>query len=178
MKLLVSQLPEGETAFHFESPKEGWIQEVIRHVARDGYEVQGTLQLDVKLTKWEPDYYLRGKTQFNVSQVCARCAEGFVLPVTHSFDVALAHLESAKALSPPPGDDGDELDITYFEGPELDLGPLLEEQFFLSLPYQALCRADCRGICQQCGKNKNSGDCGCRPPGLNPFSQLQQMRLQ
>ena len=174
MKLLVSQMIEGETAFHFVSDKDGWVREVLHRVEKRGYHVLETMRLDVKLTKFEPDYYLRGQLQFDIEQTCARCADNFKMPVQHRFDVALAHVSVPKvnrfALS-------EESDVNFFEGNEIDLAPLVEEQFFLSIPYQAFCNPGCKGMCQKCGQNLNGGACDClKANPLTPFSVLQEYK--
>lgn len=177
MKLVISQLSEGENRFHFESPKDGWVKTVIAEVGKGGYRVKSEMEIDLNLTKLEPDYYLRGKMKFGVEQNCDRCAEGFVLPVDHSFDVALAHV-SVKAKKAELTDESEELDINFFEGNEIELVPVIEEQFFLSLPYQSICREECKGICQQCGKNLNVAECACQKNRkLTPFSVLQSYKL-
>ncbi len=178
MKLPISQLPEGDSSFHFESPKDSWVQDLIRDIAKRGYQVVGPMKLDLKLTKLEPDYYLRGVVQFSVTQVCARCAESFPLPVQQPFHVAMAHVAHDRHHKAEVAEESDELDVNYFEGPDINLAPVIEEQFFLSLPYQSLCRPNCRGVCQQCGKNLNLEDCGCKAmEAPHPFSKLKEFRL-
>jgi len=48
-------------------------------------------------------------------------------------------------------------------GDQLDLMPLARDAILLSLPLAPLCRQDCAGLCQTCGKNRNEGPCGCLP---------------
>lgn len=178
MKLLVTQLAEGENAFRFSSEKDGWLADVVTHVRAKGYDVKSNLDVDANLTKLEPDYYLRGQMRFEIEQTCARCAENFVLPIRHAFEVALAHVSTAKVSRDALSEESEELDVNFFEGPEIDLGPIVQEQFFLSLPYQSLCRPGCRGVCQRCGKNLNGGECGCsKASPLSPFSVLQDLKV-
>lgn len=177
MKLLISQLLEGENAFQFNSAKEGWVTDVIHRVEKRGYQVNGPMLIDLRLTKLEPDYYLRGQLVFNIQQTCARCAENFPMPIRQPFEIALAHISNAKVNKVGLSEESEELDVNFFEGNEIDLSPIVEEQFFLSIPYQSLCRPDCKGMCQQCGSNRNTVDCKCgsiTPP--NPFSVLQQLK--
>ena len=54
----------------------------------------------------------------------------------------------------------------------------MREQIVLGLPLKPLCREDCRGRCPSCGKNRNTGPCGCPPaeepgdPRLAPLRKL------
>lgn len=44
---------------------------------------------------------------------------------------------------------------------KLDTEAFLFQEILVNLPVKVLCKADCRGICIKCGKNLNTGDCGC-----------------
>lgn len=54
-----------------------------------------------------------------------------------------------------------ELDEFLYEGNILDLREIVQEQVILALPLAPLCREDCRGLCAACGRNLNTGACGC-----------------
>ena len=178
MKLPITKLNEGENPFDFDSYRDGWLREVVHRVEKQGYRVEGKLSAKLNLTKLEPDYYLKGRLDFDVHQQCARCAEGFALPIHHSFDVALAHVSQVKIRGSELTEESEELDINFFEGHEIDLTPIIEEQFFLSIPYQAVCKTDCQGMCQSCGKNLNNGPCTCAQASkVNAFSVLQDYKL-
>jgi uncharacterized protein len=177
MKLMVSQMAEGENSFHFDSLQDKWLAEAVVGWQSREMQVEGPVVVDVKVTKLEPDYYLKGKLGMTLRLACARCAESFTSPVQHGFDLALAHVAQARGRQVTLAEESEELDISFFEGNELDIEPLLAEQFVLSLPYRALCRPDCRGMCQRCGKNLNLGDCGCRAENpLNPFAVLKNIK--
>jgi len=173
MELLISQLHEGENAFKFDSQKDAWLGEVLSAVEKEGYKMLSPFKVDLSLTKFEPDYYLKGAMNFSVEQTCARCAEVFPMAVNHPFAIALAHATSGK-IKPELSEDSEELDVNFFDGNEIDLNPILGEQFFLSIPYQSLCRTDCKGVCQTCGANLNTKKCDCtQVDALNPFSVLE-----
>jgi uncharacterized protein len=66
-------------------------------------------------------------------------------------------------------EDGDELsaedlDVLYYDDFVVPFDPLIEEQLQLELPMKELCRADCRGLCPQCGADRNAAPCDCTPP--------------
>ena len=44
---------------------------------------------------------------------------------------------------------------------EVDISEDIRSELLLELPMILLCREDCRGLCPVCGKNLNSGSCGC-----------------
>jgi len=177
--LMVSQMLEGENAFHFSSKKDDWMKTVVHDAEKLGILFSGPLDVDLKITKLEPDFYLKGELKFSATLPCARCAESVPLPVKHGFELALAHVTASQARHNEAAlaEESDELDINFFQGNEIALGAILAEQIVLSIPYKALCRPDCRGICQSCGKNLNQGDCACVAANpLNPFTALKQLK--
>src|ERR1043165_4272431 len=58
----------------------------------------------------------------------------------------------------------DDLDVFPFDGERIDLEPLLREQFVLAVPYAPLCAETCKGLCPQCGIDRNTASCTCEPP--------------
>ena len=65
----------------------------------------------------------------------------------------------------------------FYEGGGVELNDVLREFVLLSLPMQRLCRAECRGMCPVCGKNRNLSDCGCQPePADDRWAALKSIR--
>ena len=62
----------------------------------------------------------------------------------------------------------DDLSTSFYEDETIDLGQLIREQFYLSLPMKPLCRPDCRGLCPDCGTDLNAGACGCVERTVDP----------
>jgi uncharacterized protein len=58
----------------------------------------------------------------------------------------------------------EDLDVFPFDGERIDLEPLFREQFVLAIPYAPLCAEDCKGLCPQCGIERNTATCTCEPP--------------
>lgn len=173
MKVNVRHLKEGENLLSYDSRKDPALREVADHLGTQGYRLEKGLAASLKLTKIDPDLYLEGTIGFSVERDCSRCAESFWLPISHSFSMTFSKSEADQS----PKEETEALDVTLFSDDELQLGPPIEEQFVLSLPYQSLCRPDCKGICQDCGKNKNAGDCRCvRKDSDSPFAILEKVR--
>ena len=100
------------------------------------------------------------------SAPCDRCG----LPTETEYKVTLE-----KSLAPEiAGEDNDE--IILVEDLKLDLDELVYTEVVVNLPYKHLCREDCKGLCQSCGKNLNDGPCGCATktgdPRLQALSKL------
>ena len=48
-----------------------------------------------------------------------------------------------------------EAEISYYQGEGLLLEDVLREQVLLAVPFRAICRENCKGICPHCGANLN-----------------------
>lgn len=178
MKLNTSQISPGENLLAFSSPKDAWLTALMARVSERGYEFKSPLYVELSLTKLEPDYYMKGILKCSITRECARCAEVFTMPLTQRFEIAFTQSNSRRIRSKLDAADTDELDINFFEGHEIDLSPVIEEQFFLAIPFQSICKADCKGICQKCGINRSHKDCGCVPEiALHPFETLKGFQL-
>lgn len=70
-----------------------------------------------------------------------------------------------------------DLDLFPFDGETVDLEPLLREHLVLAVPYAPLCREDCKGLCPQCGIDRNTGTCVCEKPGDPRFAALKGLKL-
>lgn len=179
MKLQVSQLQEGDNAVEFLADKNASLRKMVERLGKNGQTVKDNLRAKLQITKLEPNYYLRGRMQFLLEPECSRCAESFPFPVDHNFELGLVHLANGKPQRTTTlAEESEELDLNWFSDNELDLEPILEEQFYLSLPAQPLCQPECKGICQTCGTNLNEGTCGCsKKRGDNPFGVLNKLKI-
>ena len=45
-------------------------------------------------------------------------------------------------------------------GDQIDVEPLVREAVTLDLPLAPLCEEECRGLCPECGADRNEADCG------------------
>ena len=119
---------------------------------------------------------IRGKLSVQMEADCDRCLEAVKLPLDSDFDlfyrpVALASHAHELAI------DEAESEMGFYDGSGVQLEEVLREHILLSLPMQHVCSEGCRGICPQCGKNRNQGDCGCEAkPGDDRWSALRSMK--
>uniref|UniRef100_E6QKU1 Protein containing DUF177 n=1 Tax=mine drainage metagenome TaxID=410659 RepID=E6QKU1_9ZZZZ len=113
------------------------------------------------------DIRLRGSFQGEFQVPCARCVE----PVRHAlaadFDLlfrpqGVDDIGSERAISPQ------ETEIGYYEGGGISLEDVLREQVLLALPARTLCKPDCKGLCPDCGQNRNHVACDCEANRSDP----------
>ena len=105
------------------------------------------------------------KAEFDLTTRCDRCFEPLVKHMSLSFTHGLA-VELAN-------DENDD----YIETPDytLELDEVVASDILLNYPSKILCRADCKGLCPECGADLNKGGCGClRSNGDPRFDILDQ----
>jgi uncharacterized protein len=143
----------------------------------DSFRVAVPVSLEIDITKDKEHFQLAGTVQTVLELPCGRCLELFTLPVEARFDLRYQpHThntgEGEREI------EEDDLATAFYEHDEIDLGQLMREQFYLSLPMKPLCRDDCRGLCLVCGGNLNRDSCGCtrtwEDPRLAPLKSLQK----
>ncbi len=102
---------------------------------------------------------------FDAVAPCDRCAE---LTEKH-FDVPVEHI-LVTALNNEENDE-----FILLSGMRFETDDLIREDIILALPSSYLCREDCKGVCQYCGKNLNTGSCNCRAPADPRLDALRQL---
>lgn len=117
--------------------------------------------------------FAAGTFRGELTVACSRC----INPVTLHLEETLRMTFMPRGEIPddddePAGDDDaeglevsdEDLDVFPFDGERIDLEPLLREQFVLAIPYAPLCAETCKGLCPQCGIDRNTATCTCEPP--------------
>lgn len=94
---------------------------------------------------------LKINVEFTYTRNCDRCFDEFSRELSFTFN--------HKLVADLTNDDNDD----YIETPDykLELDDLVISDIILNLPSKNLCKEDCKGLCQKCGKNLNEGDCSC-----------------
>lgn len=98
---------------------------------------------------------LNAEVSFLFSGVCDRCAEDVNKQMGFSVNKILVRELANDA-------DADSDEYIVLENGILDLDDYIREEVQLFLPSKILCKPDCKGLCSNCGKNLNLGDCDCK----------------
>lgn len=97
-----------------------------------------SLKTQLKAQMTQGEIVVTGKVKTTLNLKCARCLESFDRP----YEIRLAEVF---------GLDQEEFDVTGE----------IREAVLIDLPYKALCRESCKGLCATCGKNRNQPGCNC-----------------
>ena len=110
-------------------------------------------------------------TSVDYTAACARC----LTPVSGEFTFDLEKTVAPRDLL--ENLDEDRLDdYAIIEDGFLDMDEQLRAQLEMEFPARFLCREDCRGLCQRCGKNLNEGECNCEVKEIDPrLAPLQKL---
>ena len=65
-------------------------------------------------------------------------------------------------------ENGENDEIILLQDFKLDLYELCFTEVVLAMPSKHLCKEDCKGLCSQCGKNLNEGECSCEKKQIDP----------
>ena len=110
---------------------------------------------------------MEGQVRTTIHGICDRCAGSFDREVTFPIDVVL--------VTELANEENEDEWVFPLEGDSADLDDIVRTVFVLSLDSKLLCKEDCKGICQRCGKNLNDGPCNCQKE-LDPrFAALKQL---
>jgi uncharacterized protein len=108
------------------------------------------VELDLRLESVVEGVLVTGSASATATGACVRCLDAVDLPVDVAFQELFAYADRA-AHHREVGADEDETEGHTLEGDLFDLEPVLRDAVVPALPFQPVCRADCPGLCSECG---------------------------
>ena len=137
---------------------------------RQLYRIEGGIAYKLNLTNTGSGVLLQGTAKAAGTSECARCLEDA------AFEVE-GDVEGYYLLNPTEEELqqlDDEITAVGSDG-MVDLWGHVTAAIIFELPQVLLCKADCAGLCPDCGINLNEGSCNCAQ-GIkpdHPFAGLQ-----
>lgn len=104
------------------------------------------LDLDLRLESVSEGVLVTGTITAPVRGECGRCLD----PVAQDMSVDVCELYAYRDSTTDVTTEEDE--VHRLDGDLLDLLPVVRDSIVLGLPLTALCRADCAGLCPDCGQ--------------------------
>ncbi|MGS0764181.1 YceD family protein [Syntrophomonas curvata] len=141
--------------FYFDTPgSDGYLEE-------SGGEYRENLEVKGLVEKSGKHYRAHGQVKTALELQCSRCLESFYYPVVAQFQL---NLVESKYQAEYFRDE----DVVFFSSDEVEIQPYVEGLIFSEIPLTPLCSPNCKGICQQCGINRNMAQCQCLYENTDP----------
>ena len=113
------------------------------------------------------EVFVNGHVETRAQVECDRCLQPVETPVNTDF--ALEYMTGSEYESGTAAELTEaEMSVSVFDGEAVDVDEIVKEQIVLAVPTRMLCREDCKGICPECGADRNRGDCNCTTNDIDP----------
>ena len=113
------------------------------------------------------EVFVNGHIETRAQVECDRCLQQVETPVSADFE--LEYITGTEyAASQAAELTENDMSVSVFDGEAIDVDEIVKEQILLAVPTRMLCRPDCKGICPDCGIDKNKGDCACGADEVDP----------
>lgn len=141
--LLSKKNRKKEISLSFELEPFEFEGEEIRAIENVNVEGLGISEKDVILIEAS----VKTKLKLN----CSRCLDTFIYPIDIDIE---ERFTKSKELQ-------EDEELIFVEDDTLDIIQIVENCIISTLPIKRLCKEDCKGLCSQCGTNKNIKECQC-----------------
>ncbi len=154
LKIRISGLSNGLYEYHFSSdPVELGLRE----------NFTSPVEVHVELDKTTGQLYLKMQIRTTGHFNCDRCVDEFEQAISCAYNMFYVYneFETGKYES-------EEVQVISTDTVHLDLTEDVRQMTMLSVPLKLLCVEDCRGLCPQCGTNRNKESCSCKIEASDP----------
>ena len=122
----------------------------------------------LQLIRVNEGVWVSGSLDATVTCVCSRCLQDSPLSLRFQLDeIYVSVVDITTGASLPLPEDAD-ASLTIDEHHVLDITEAVRQSIIVALPMKPLCRADCAGICTECGANLNEASCTCKALRMDP----------
>ncbi len=174
MKFRLEDIPrEGKVGEFEQDPT--WLDERLGGEEKKPVRFLGAIRIHLRLSRSGSMVLVSSRVRAEMEFQCDRCLDPFSSYLDSEYRASLKPKPQIPAEEEAESKRKD-LETEFYEGEEIDLTPLIQDQILLALPPKAVCREDCRGLCQRCGQNLNRGTCQCvnqeTDPRLKPLKNF------
>ena len=136
---------------------------------------QGNITAELVLKQRGGNVEVKGTFKAALDVPCNRCLDPVPFHLEETLAVTLAPQASLEQMDEDFRLSEGDLEVSFFDGEEIDLGLLIEDELLLLVP-ESICDEDERGCCTLCGKNLEEMF-KSKEPDLedHPFAQLKQL---
>lgn len=163
MRIQVAGLSNGVHLYHFEAAgSDLGLAEGFRQ----------PISVDISLNKEGTQIFLKASVHTGATFICDRCLSEFSGELDTQYKMYYVS-------DPSEGDrfDPSEVQVISPSLNAIDIAEDVRQTILLAVPLKLLCSEGCRGLCPQCGTNRNLGTCECREENDDPrWEQLKNLK--
>lgn len=115
-----------------------------------GILINEPVKIRAAVSKIENSLNLKVNLQAKALGQCSRCLTDIALPIAKDFRLNIAIGKSDTSV---------------------DINEDIRQEIILEYPDKPLCKDSCLGLCVNCGRNLNEGNCNCAPPMAGPIKE-------
>jgi uncharacterized protein len=133
------------------------------NIAEQDYLIVEKNPFDLIITNMgDKELQIEGEFTIKLVLICDRCMGETPYEMNVSFikNVNMNDTEESRVK--------DLNEMSYISGYTLDVEELIYDEMVIHFPMKVLCKDDCKGICNKCGANLNTTDCGCDTTQIDP----------
>ena len=131
-----------------------------------GVKYRSLIKVELDVFRSDNVYYCTGHVKLDVKFECSRCLKFYSDSLEGQVDFSIR--ESAETEPYDRGGIPENQLIIPKGTPRIDIGDSIREALVLEVPLKPLCKDDCRGLCPQCGVNRNEQNCQCKVEATDP----------
>jgi uncharacterized protein len=140
-----------------------------------GIGINNRVQGSVKLIRTNRGILVQGVLEAQVPVECSRCLKVIDHPLAVKIEeeyFPVIDVNSGTPLEIPDESGSFIIDDHHI----LDISEAIRQNALLVIPMKPLCRQDCAGLCQRCGKDLNKSRCDCEKVEIDPrWSKLAKL---
>lgn len=133
-----------------------------------------------KVTRIGNALLVQGDVAAEVEVDCSRCLDRVSMPVEGTLEETYQPTVDVMTGAPVNRADYEENDAAFEIDANhmMDLSEPVRQALLVAMPMKPLCKADCKGLCPQCGANWNDGPCDCKAETVDDrWMGLRKLRL-
>lgn len=180
MKIRVDDISESGMEVSADTVNNAWYKNILIDVlGPDRFKTGDGGRLTFQIARSGDNITIVGGSILKFHPTCDRCLAVFEkqqqVPINLMLSKVIDGKPARKEEDVPVDDDED---FGFYKGDKIDIGDIVREHVLLAQEIVNLCKDDCKGICQSCGKNLNKTGCVCgkKKGESSPFAVLKKLQ--
>lgn len=159
VKVRIEQIKEKGLVLDAEEPVSGYKPLVELEEAGECHFLE-PLHIHLDIKNEYGHIRVDGKITSSIRLTCSLCLTEFDSAIDSDFTIIYTKNAGLPQDEEVELSEKDLVSATYTDD-EIDFTAEIAEQIILEVPYKAMCRENCRGLCEKCGADLNATECGC-----------------